>query len=54
MKRWQQRNNFNLDLQMALSVSMVEMDCSVIKAAFITGDSCRKWKKNIFSAQITE
>lgn len=48
MKRWLQRNDFNLDLQMAFGVSVLEMNCSVIKAAFITGGSCRKLKKNIF------
>lgn len=45
---------FNLDLWMALSVSVLEIDCSVIKAAFITGSSWKKWEKKTFSAQITE
>lgn len=30
------------------------MDCGVVIAAFVTGGSCKKWKKNIFPAQITE
>lgn len=46
MKRWLQRNNFNLDLQMALGVSVLEMNCSVIKAAFITGGKRTSFSTN--------